>query len=313
MGKISHGKKSQITIIKYKTVKIKDFVPVVFNPKDGVLVLEYLLKKNKISKGFQIFDDTALGDTGECRQTSRVSTVLVVLFYESTGPSVRNACHRRTTPIFRYPFVNLSFNSEVGYVTFPISDERIQIRGLSPKQRLVLLSGVISGVRIVEAVEKMLLISCITNEENLTGSEFVKILSLVLKGKLPDLINFCFEVYTEMTRSPKFIKKEGVLLMAKRNSLKMCKLVNMEKFDQSFVDFVMIEVDKDRDNRISLEDYRKAVYENVAWLQFLGRILPTSTRKEKFMKLFTNRPYINNIQTSVSAMTREKRRNHNQK
>ncbi|XP_050054440.1 uncharacterized protein LOC126549399 [Aphis gossypii] len=163
------------------------------------------------------------------------------------------------------------------------------------------------GVRNVEAVEKMFLISCITNEESLTGSEFVKILSLVLKGKLPDLINFCFEVYTEMTRSPKFIKKEGVLLMAKRNSLKLCKLVNMEKFDQSFVDFVMIEVDKDRDNRISLEDYRKAVCENVAWLQFLGRILPTSTRKEKFMKLFTNRPYINNIQTSVSAMNREKK------
>jgi len=35
-------------------------VPVVFDTKDGVLVLEYLLKKNKISKCFQIFDDTAL-------------------------------------------------------------------------------------------------------------------------------------------------------------------------------------------------------------------------------------------------------------
>jgi len=163
------------------------------------------------------------------------------------------------------------------------------------------------GVRNVEAVEKIFVISCVTNQENLTGSEFVKILSLVLKGQLPDLINFCFEVYTEMARSPKYIKKEGVLMMARRNSLKMCKLVNMEESDQSFVDFVMVEVDKDRDNRISLEDYRKAVYENVAWLQFLGRILPTSTRKEKFMKLFTNRPYINNIQTSVAALTREKK------
>lgn len=28
--------------------------------KDGVLVLEYLLKKNKSLKGFQIFDDTVL-------------------------------------------------------------------------------------------------------------------------------------------------------------------------------------------------------------------------------------------------------------
>jgi len=163
------------------------------------------------------------------------------------------------------------------------------------------------GVRNVEALEKIFLISCVT--DHMTGSEFVKMLSLVLKGQLPDLINFCFEVYTEMTRSPKFIKKEGVLLMARRNSLKMCKSINTEESDQSFVDFIMVEVDKDRDNRISLEDYRKAVYENVAWLQFLGRILPTSTRKEKFMKLFTNRPYINNIHTSAAALTRENKDN----
>lgn len=35
-------------------------MPVVFDTKDGELVLEYLLKKNKISKGYQIFDDTVL-------------------------------------------------------------------------------------------------------------------------------------------------------------------------------------------------------------------------------------------------------------
>jgi len=35
-------------------------VPVVFDLKDGTLVLEYLLKKNKILKGYQIFDDTVL-------------------------------------------------------------------------------------------------------------------------------------------------------------------------------------------------------------------------------------------------------------
>lgn len=35
-------------------------MPVVFDLKDGTLVLEYLLKKNKILKGYQIFDDTVL-------------------------------------------------------------------------------------------------------------------------------------------------------------------------------------------------------------------------------------------------------------
>lgn len=35
-------------------------MPVVFDIKDGILVLEYLLKKNKISKCYQIFDETVL-------------------------------------------------------------------------------------------------------------------------------------------------------------------------------------------------------------------------------------------------------------
>lgn len=35
-------------------------MPVVFDLKDGTLVLEYLLKKNKMLKGYQIFDDTVL-------------------------------------------------------------------------------------------------------------------------------------------------------------------------------------------------------------------------------------------------------------
>jgi len=69
----------------------------------------------------------------------------------------------------------------------------------------------------------------------------------------------------------------------------------------------MTEVDKDRDNRISLEDYRKSVHENVAWLQFLGKILPDCSKKETFMRLFTDRPYVNNIETTAAAMTRRNR------
>ncbi|XP_060843697.1 calaxin-like [Rhopalosiphum padi] len=179
----------------------------------------------------------------------------------------------------------------------------------SPMDKLSFIQfmDVFLGLRNIDAIDKIFLLTAETNKEHLTGAEFVKVLSMMLKGTLPDLINFCFEVYTEMIRSPKYIKKEDVLLMARRNSMKMCKIINMEEYDQSFVDFVMTEVDKDRDNRISLEDYRKAVHENVAWLQFLGQILPASTNKESFMRLFTTRPYVNNIQTTAAAMSRKNR------
>lgn len=35
-------------------------MPVILDTKDGILVLEYLLKKNKLSKGYHIFNDTVL-------------------------------------------------------------------------------------------------------------------------------------------------------------------------------------------------------------------------------------------------------------
>ncbi|XP_022166884.1 EF-hand calcium-binding domain-containing protein 1-like [Myzus persicae] len=175
------------------------------------------------------------------------------------------------------------------------------------KLNFIQFMDVFLGVRNVDSVDKVYLLCCETNKEYLTGPEFVRVLSMLLKGTLADLINFCFEVYTEMIRSPRYIKKEDVLVMARRNSMKMCKLVNMEEYDQSFVDFVMTEVDKDRDNRISLEDYRKAVHENVAWLQFLGQILPSCTQKEIFLRLFTDRPYVNNIESTAAEMTRKNR------
>eukprot|EP00102_Acyrthosiphon_pisum_P008561 XP_003245360.1 PREDICTED: EF-hand calcium-binding domain-containing protein 1-like [Acyrthosiphon pisum] len=173
------------------------------------------------------------------------------------------------------------------------------------KLNFVKFMDVFLGVRNVEAVDKIFLLCAETNKKYLTGPEFVKVLSMLLKGTLSDLIHFCFEVYTEMMRSPKYIKKEDVLLMSRRNSMKMCKLVNMEEYDQSFVDFVMTEIDKDRDNRISLADFRKAVQENVAWLQFLGQILPSSSQKEKFLQLFTDRPYVNNIESTAAAISRQ--------
>lgn len=35
-------------------------MPVVFESKDGILILEYLLKKKNMSKDYHIFDDTVL-------------------------------------------------------------------------------------------------------------------------------------------------------------------------------------------------------------------------------------------------------------
>lgn len=101
---------------------------------------------------------------------------------------------------------------------------------------------------------------------------FYNLFSLLRAGMFPDIIKFCFDVYLEMLRMSTYIRRDDVLLMAQRNSLKFCKLINTEEFDTNFVTFIMTQMDKDRDDRISYEDYRTSVLENVTRLQFLGQV-----------------------------------------
>lgn len=167
------------------------------------------------------------------------------------------------------------------------------------------------GLRNGDATDTIHRHYAIRNKKYLTGPEFVILLSLLLKGSQPDKITFCFKVYTEILKSPQYIKKDDVLLMIRRNSLKMCKLVNTEDDDLNFVELLMDGLDKDRDNRISLEDYRTAVNENYAFLQFLGPILPSSNKTKLFMKIFTDRIYTNTdmaavIQQHNQSMARKK-------
>jgi len=158
--------------------------------------------------------------------------------------------------------------------------------------------------RETEPVEKMHALYCKDNQVHLTAEEFVQILSLLLKGTLPATIAFCFTVYKEIVKSSPYIQKDDVLMMARRNSQRMCKSTNMEEYNQDFVECILDEIDKDRDNRISFDDYRAAVNENVSRLQFLGPLIPTPNNAEKFMKLFTTRPYTNRIE--VEAINQEK-------
>lgn len=169
---------------------------------------------------------------------------------------------------------------------------------------LIEFMDVFLAYRNIDAVEKMYLLRCRTNKKYLTAVEFVELLSLLLKGSLADSIKFCFGIYLELVRSSPYIQKDDVLMMARKSSMRMCKLVNTEEYDQTFVEFIMNQMDKDRDNRISLEDYRTSVNEDIARLQFLGQILPTSENIEVFMKLFSTRPYTNNLQMTAMIQNR---------
>ncbi|XP_025423648.1 EF-hand calcium-binding domain-containing protein 1-like [Sipha flava] len=150
--------------------------------------------------------------------------------------------------------------------------------------------------RNVDAVEKMHVVYCKENKRYLTGQEFVELLSVLLRGSLAATVKFCFDVYTEMVRSPMYIKKEDVLVMARKNNMRMSKTAYMEQYNRDYTEFVMSEMDKDRDTKISYSDYRKTVDEDIVWLQFLGPVLPTRDAIELFWRSFSTRPFVNKLE-----------------
>lgn len=111
------------------------------------------------------------------------------------------------------------------------------------------------------------------------------------EGSLGDIIRFCFDVYLEMFRMSSYIRREDVQLMARRISQKYCKQADMEEYNTNFVTTVMAAMDKDRDDRISYEEYRMSVLDDVARLQFLGQILPACSDAKQFTGMFSSRPF----------------------
>jgi len=145
--------------------------------------------------------------------------------------------------------------------------------------RFVQFMDVFLGVKNVEAIEKVHLISCKTNNKYLTGPEFVSVLSLLLKGTVSDLVKFWFEIYTDNIR-PNY--EHGVLEMVKANISEDVRKPN--------IDYVMY-INK---KIISPEDHRKYVNDIITGLELLRSVLPVPTKKVLFMLLFTNRMFYNN-------------------
>lgn len=159
------------------------------------------------------------------------------------------------------------------------------------RQCFVVFMDVFLGCRNVDGVAKMHMLSCKKNKTHLTGREFVGLLSMLLRGKLPETTRFYFAVFTEIFKSPMYIRKEDVIQITRKNN------TLISNSDCRYIaDYVIEVMDKDRDMKISYEEYRNAVEENVVWLQFLGPILPSRIAKEVFFKLFSSRPYTDNIE-----------------
>ncbi|XP_045481716.1 EF-hand calcium-binding domain-containing protein 1 [Harmonia axyridis] len=106
-------------------------------------------------------------------------------------------------------------------------------------------------------------------------------LDLFLRGSIHAQIEFCFEVYD--INADGYITKEEMFQLMKNCLIKHPQEEDPEESVKDLVDIIMKKFDKDKDSKVSLEDYKLTIEEEPLLLQAFGTCLPSDRAKETFL------------------------------
>ncbi|CAH0562042.1 unnamed protein product [Brassicogethes aeneus] len=106
-------------------------------------------------------------------------------------------------------------------------------------------------------------------------------LSLYLKGSKSKQIEFCFLVYD--LNADGFISKEEMFQLLKNCLIKQPQEEDPDESVKDLVDIVMRKFDKDKDGKVSLEDFQETIAEEPLLIEAFGKCLPSETSKNTFL------------------------------
>ncbi|KAI9347342.1 hypothetical protein BDR26DRAFT_74298 [Obelidium mucronatum] len=109
--------------------------------------------------------------------------------------------------------------------------------------------------------------------------EFMKGMSVFLKGRREERIKFCFRVYD--LNGDRYISKEEMFQM-----LKNCLVKGAEEDEdgvKDLVDLVLKKLDEDRDGRVSEADWIGAIDKESLLMEAFGQCMPTSKVSQNFI------------------------------
>ncbi|CAG0882844.1 unnamed protein product [Cyprideis torosa] len=134
-------------------------------------------------------------------------------------------------------------------------------------------------------LDRIFRVLCRPNDHVLGISEFINMMDIFLRGKLPEKIKYCFSVYD--VNGDGIISKEEMLHFLKDSLLGLSTAD--EEADEGAKDLVDIAsklLDKDGDGKVSFEDYSQASTIQPLLLEILGSVLPDEKVRESFLATF---------------------------
>ncbi|RDD38572.1 EF-hand calcium-binding domain-containing protein 1 [Trichoplax sp. H2] len=121
------------------------------------------------------------------------------------------------------------------------------------------------------------------NDSYINVDEWMRGLSVFLKGTLEEKIKYCFNVYD--LNSDGHITREEIFHILKNSLTKQPTEEDPDEGVKDLIDQTIRRMDYDHDGRLSLYDYKTAVEaEPVLLLQAFGTCLPSDEVREKFVK-----------------------------
>ncbi|XP_044257000.1 EF-hand calcium-binding domain-containing protein 1 [Tribolium madens] len=134
--------------------------------------------------------------------------------------------------------------------------------------------------------ENMLMdrIFCVWDKANyglITLEAWLHGLSLLLRGSTIKQIEFCFAVYD--LNADGFITKDEMFQLLRNCLIKHPQEEDPDEAIKDLVDIVMRKMDKDKDGKVSLEDFQATVTEEPLLLEAFGKCLPSERSKNTFL------------------------------
>ncbi|CAH1997294.1 unnamed protein product [Acanthoscelides obtectus] len=115
----------------------------------------------------------------------------------------------------------------------------------------------------------------------ITLENWFKGISLFLRGNVLEQAEYCFKVYD--LNNDGYITKDEMFQLLRNCLIKHPQEEDLDDSVKDLVDIVMRKMDKDKDGKVSLEDYQKNVEDEPLLLEAFGKCLPTDKSKVTFL------------------------------
>ncbi|XP_069111089.1 calaxin-like [Argopecten irradians] len=112
--------------------------------------------------------------------------------------------------------------------------------------------------------------------------EWVNGMSVFLRGNREEHTRFCFCAYD--LNGDSYISREEMFQLLKTSLSRTSTDEDQDESIKELVEITLKKMDADHDGRVSFDDYKKGIEEDILMLEFLGPCLPEAKRCQCFLE-----------------------------